>query len=154
MNTATFRRLLPASLALALLIGGCNGNDTNANAVSIDTLTAQPWSLVEATDAEGLAATNLTGGDRPPIELNFQPERMGVSNACNGMGRDYELENNTLKVGQLVQTMMACEPALMARENTIKTYLQQPLQVQFDDSGSRLTLSGDAGVLVFQPATP
>lgn len=151
MNTNILRSLLPAPLALALLIGGCNSTD---NAVSVDTLTQHQWSLVEATDADGQAAAALTEGDRPPIELSFQPDRLGVTNTCNGMGGSYELEKDTLKVGDLMQTMMACEPALMARESAIKTYLQQPLQVQFDDSNLRLTLSGEAGVLVFQPIAP
>ena len=148
MNTITIGRLLPASIALALLLTGCSNTPT----VTPATLTQYDWSLVEATDADGHSDTALQGGNQPPIRLSFEAGRLGVTNSCNGMGGNYQLKNDRLKVGNLMQTMMACESELMARESAIKARLQQPLNVQFDPQGTRLTLINDAGIMVFQPA--
>ncbi|MCO5784754.1 hypothetical protein DHB74_00115 [Pseudomonas sp. G11-1] len=146
---STFRTLLPATLAATLLFAGCA---STTSSTSPDALTAHAWALVEATDADGRLDTDLTGGSRAPIELSFQPDRIGVSNACNGMGGNYTLKGDTLEVGMLMQTMMACEPPLMARENAIKQRLEKPLQVQLNDAGTRLTLRNGAGIMTFQPA--
>lgn len=148
MNTIALTRLLPASIALALALTGCSSTPD----VSLATLTQHDWSLVEATDADGHVDTMLRGGARAPIRLSFQADRLGVTNSCNGIGGDYQLQNDRLMVGNLMQTMMACEPELMARESAIKTRLQQPLKVQFDPQDARLTLINDTGIMVFQPA--
>ena len=148
MSKSTLRRLLPASIAALVMLTGCSSTPT----ASIATLTQHNWSLVDATDADGHVDTTLRGGDRPPIQLSFETGRMGVANACNHMGGNYELKNDRLKVGNLMQTMMACEAELMARESAIKTRLQQPLNVRFDPQEERLTLINDTGIMVFQPA--
>lgn len=149
MSKITLRHLLPASFALAFVLGGCSSTPE----ISVATLTQHDWSLVDATDADGHADTALRGGDRAAIQLSFQADRLGVTNSCNGIGGDYQLKNDWLEIGHLMQTMMACESELMARESAIKTRLQQPLRVQFDEGSSRLILTNDAGVMVFQPAT-
>ena len=148
MSRITLRQLLPAPLALAFLLAGCSSTPD----VSPSTLTQHDWALVEASDADGHFDTALHGGDRPPIQLRFQDDRLAVTNSCNGMGGDYKLKNDRLKVGNLMQTMMACESELMARESAIKQRLTQPLRVQYDQTTSRLTLINDAGIMIFQPA--
>lgn len=148
MSEITLRHLLPASIALALVLSGCSSTPD----VSVTTLTQHDWSLIDATDADGHADIALRGGDRAPIQLSFQPDRMGITNSCNGMGGDYELKNGRLKIGNMMQTMMACEPELMARESAIKARLHEPLRLEYDQETSRLTLINDAGIMVFQPA--
>lgn len=150
MSKFTLGRLLPASIALAFVLTGCSSTPD----VSLSTLTQHDWSLVEATDADGHVDTTLRGGDRAPIQLSFQADRLGISNSCNGMGGDYELRKDQLKIGNLMQTMMACESELMARESAIKNRLEQPLRMRFDPASSRLTLINDAGIMVFQPVAP
>ena len=149
MSKITLRHLLPASFALAFMLGGCSSTPE----ISVATLTQHDWSLANATDADGHVDTALRGGDRAPIKLSFQADRLGITNSCNGMGGDYELQNDLLIIGNLMQTMMACESELMAREGAIKTRLQLPLRVQFDQGSSRLTLINDTGIMVFQPAS-
>jgi|SRR5690606_16194553 len=141
-------RLLPASMILALALAGCGSTQT----VSLSTLTQHDWSLAEATDADGHPDASLQGGDRAPIQLSFQADRLGVSNSCNGMGGDYQLKEDRLEVGNMMQTMMACESELMARESAIKARLQQPLKIQYDPKKVRLTLINDAGIMVFKPS--
>ncbi|MFA5678645.1 MAG: META domain-containing protein [Pseudomonas sp.] len=148
MSKITSRHLLPAAVALAFVLTGC----TSTPDVSVATLTQHNWSLVDATDADGHADTALRGGNQAPIQLSFQADRLGVTNSCNGMGGNYQLKNDQLEIGDLMQTMMACESELMARESAIKSRLQQPLRVKYDQQSSRLTLTNDAGVMVFQPA--
>ncbi|SDS06153.1 Heat shock protein HslJ [Halopseudomonas litoralis] len=147
--SATIRHLLPAALAFSLMLGGCASTNSS---VSVDELIHHTWLLASATDADGKPDTALTGGDRAPIALSFHPDRMGISNACNGMGGDYQVEGDTLKVGNLMQTMMACEPVLMAREDAIKKRLQQPLEMEIDDNASQLILRNNAGVMIFHPS--
>jgi hypothetical protein len=149
MNTMFLRHFLPATLGLALLTG-CN---TLVGIAPIN-LTQHDWALVEATDADGHLDQALLDGNRAPIQLTFKDDRLGVSNACNHMGGDYKLKNGRLKVGHMIQTMMACEPELMARESAIKTRLQQPLRVRIDAETSRLHMLNDAGVMVFEPVQP
>ena len=147
MTISTPRRLVPATLALALVLGGCTNDEAK---VSTDTLASHAWSLVSATDATGKDAKALTDGEQAPIKLLFQAERLSVANACNNMSGPYQLKDTTLEIGNLAQTMMACEPVLMAREEAIKTYLEKPLTVKVDDSNSRLTLSSETGKMVFE----
>lgn len=148
MSNIISGRLLPASMILALALAGCGSTQT----VSLSTLTQHDWSLAEATDADGHPDASLQGGDRAPIQLSFQADRLGVSNSCNGMGGDYQLKEDRLEVGNLMQTMMACESELMARESAIKARLQQPLKIQYDPKKVRLTLINDAGIMVFKPS--
>ncbi len=147
MTTSTMRGLVPATIALALMLGGCVNDEAK---LSTDTLATHTWSLIEATDAAGKAANALTDGEQAPIELIFQAERLRVANACNNLSGNYQLKDTTLEIGQMIQTMMACEPALMAREDAIKAYLEQPLAAKFDASNSQLTLSNESGTMVFQ----
>lgn len=146
MNSTFLRHFLPASLGLALL-AGCN----SLAGISSTSLTQHDWVLEEATDADGHLDSALLEGNRAPIQLTFSDNRLGVSNACNQMGGDYTVKNGRLKVGHMMQTMMACEPELMARESAIKVRLQQPLRVRIDADTSRLTLLNDTGVMVFRP---
>ncbi|MDY3199305.1 MAG: META domain-containing protein [Pseudomonadaceae bacterium] len=146
MSNSFFRRLLPASLMLAMMAGCSSTPD-----ISPSLLAQHDWTLVDATDADGHLDASLQGGEKPPVLLTFQEQRLGVRNACNNMGGDYKLSSDKLEVGNLMQTMMACESELMARESAIKTRLQEPLRVQYDAATSRLTLINDAGVMVFEP---
>lgn len=147
MSNIISGRLLPASMILALALAGCG----TTQSVSLSTLTQHDWSLAEATDADGHPDISLQGGDRAPIRLSFQSDRLGITNSCNGIGGDYRLKADRLEIGNLMQTMMACEPELMARESAIKARLQQPLKVQYDPARVRLTLINDAGIMVFEP---
>lgn len=147
MTTFTMRGLIPATMALALMLSGCTDKDTP---MSSETLTKHTWSLLAATDAAGNTANALTDGEQAPIELIFQADRLRVANACNNLSGGYQFKDSTLEVGQMIQTMMACEPALMARETAIKTYLEHPLAVQYDANNAQLTLSNESGKMVFQ----
>ena len=148
MSTITLGRLLAASIALAFILTGCSSTPT----ASVASLSQHDWSLVEATDADGHLDSAVSGGSQPPIQLRFQDGRMGVSNACNHISGDYSLNNDRLEVGLMMQTMMACEPTLMARENAIKSRLSRAFKVSYDQQADRLTLINDSGALVFQPA--
>ena len=75
---------------------------------------------------------------------------MGVTNACNNLSGTYQVKGDTLEIGDLAQTMMACEPELMAREEAIKDYLKKPLSFTLGENNSRLTLSNENGNIVFQ----
>src|SRR5690606_41544447 len=107
--------------------------------------------LVSATVAVGQLDALRRGGSKPPVLLTFQVLRLRVRNACNNMGGYYKLFTDKLEVGNLMQTMMACESELMTRESAIKTRLQESLRGQYDAATSPLTPINDAGVMLFEP---
>src|SRR5690606_8672287 len=133
MSNSFFRRLLPASLMLAM-IAGCSSTPD----VSPSLLAQHDWTLVDATDADGHLDASLQGARKPPVLLALQDQGLRVRNACNHMGGDYRLSPDKLELLNKLQKMMPCDPDLMARELAIKTRLKEPLGVQYDPAASRL----------------
>ncbi|MFN3579943.1 MAG: DUF4377 domain-containing protein [Pseudomonas sp.] len=115
-------------------------------------LPAYHWVLEEASDRYGYYNPELFAGDTDNIQLNFRDGRISVSGSCNQMGASYSIRGETLSVGDLMQTMMACERPLMVREAAIRNFLRLPLKAKLGgDEALALTLSsGDGSNLVFK----
>lgn len=100
------------------------------------------WQLSQATDSDGNRIDALFPRADLPLQLDFAEGRVSVSNTCNRLGGSYALDGDTLSVGNLVQTRMACvDDALMRSDDAIGERLQ---------AGGTLRLEGDELVL----ATP
>lgn len=54
--------------------------------------------------------------DRSDITLNINGERLGGVSGCNVYGGSYTIEDGKLKIGDLISTMMACDPVKMQFE--------------------------------------
>jgi heat shock protein HslJ len=101
-------------------------------------------------------AWNLTQINGEPIvpetapTLNFDSEGLGGNASCNSFGGDYSREGDSLTIGMLFSTMMACEEPIMAQEFAYMATLEQVRS--FAVSGNTLSLLDEAGnvLLVFE----
>lgn len=142
--------VITSALIASLFISGCaNLTRTQDNAsISADTLLpAYHWTLEQATDSHGKHNADLFGGDAEPLQLRFTDDMLNVSGTCNRLSGPYSINRGTLVTGNLMQTMMACEPSLMRRDAGIKTYLSEQLEmsIQAHPHTPRLTLTSGAG---------
>lgn len=90
-----------------------------------DRLGGYRWRLQDATDAQGKRIDALLICPEQPLEFDFADGRIAVRNACNDIGGDVRIDGDTVQVGTLVSTKMACEPpAMMALDSEIGKRLQ------------------------------
>jgi heat shock protein HslJ len=92
-----------ASAAL-LLLAGCGTTEVG----SAD-LIGPTWAV------EQLAGAALPG--EPAVTLTLGADgSAGGSGGCNSYGGSYEIAGGGIRFGEIVSTRMACEPAIMDRE--------------------------------------
>lgn len=64
--------------------------------------------------------------DRRLVRLDFGADgRLTGHGSCNRLGAAYTLHGDTLKVGPIITTKMACEPLLMEQEDRILSALEK-----------------------------
>jgi len=101
------------------------------------TLMRHHWKLAEARTPTGAPITTLFSDVLPPLQLNFDGERLGVSHACNQFSTSWRLNEGHLETGAAAQTMMACnDPVLLARQDTVKHLLADRPAVTLDEDGA------------------
>ncbi|MEL1263371.1 META and DUF4377 domain-containing protein [Pseudoxanthomonas putridarboris] len=151
-------------LTLPLLLAGCpkpaedtatppvaetpvTPDATAAPAAAGDLLPRYHWRLSDATDARNARIDALFVRADQPVQLDFADGRASISNTCNRMGGGYTLEGNTLTLGRLASTMMACaDNKLMALDQEIGKRLEGPLTLSTASGDpNRLTLTNAAG---------
>lgn len=111
------------------------------------------WRLHDATDSNDDRIGDLFGDINHRVQFDFANNQLSVSGSCNAMNGSYTIEKNTFKAGRMMQTMKACDDALMRREGLLKDYLEDSWQVSLNDSDAPLlTLTHpDSGVtLIFE----
>lgn len=152
---------IACTLITAVGLAGCASpyrESANAAASAEQLLPAYHWELEEAKDRYGYSNPDLFGGSSEPFQLRFENSLISVSGACNRLSGPYSIKRNTLIIGDLMQTMMACEQPLMLREASIKDYLNSQLTISLDAQvhSPRLTLTtGDGRSLMLNgSATP
>lgn len=93
------------------------------------------WRLQDATDAQGRRIDALLVRPDQPIQFNVIDGRIAIHNACNGIGGDIRINGDTLRVGALVSTKMACtDPAIMALDSEVATRLQGEVRFELSNS--------------------
>ncbi|EGK15212.1 META domain-containing protein [Psychrobacter sanguinis] len=118
-------KALPITMiASSLLLGGCQSLETrapqqdSANNNSM-TKTIQPsiladfkWQLMAASDKNNQSLVALDS-IKDQVQLSFDikqnRQRVGFTVGCNGMGADFQLSNNTLKLGNVISTEIYCQ---------------------------------------------
>lgn len=105
------------------------------------------WRLQEATTAGGTRIDALFARADAPVQLDFGNGRMSISNACNRMSGSYAVAGNSLTIGRLASTMMACDdPKLMALDGELGKRLEGALTLALAAGDApRLTLGNAAG---------
>lgn len=119
----------PALAAVVLVGAACGGDDGDSS--SAPPLNGRTFVTTAAADVEG--ATLVPGS---AIRVSFDDEGTSLSAhaGCNSMGGGWSLDGDTLVVGDMFQTQMACEDALMDQDSWLVALLT---------SGPTLTLAGD-----------
>lgn len=115
-------------------------------------LTQFHWRLHDAANAEGSRVDELFGDVSNRVQVDFNEGRLSISGACNQIGGSYSIDRTTLKPGQLVQTMKACDDHLMRREAVLKNHFSSNLTIQLNDSETPLLtlLKSDGSSLIFE----
>lgn len=118
-------------------------------------LTQFHWRLHDASDPDGDRVDELFGDVSNRVQIDFDENRLAIIGACNQIGGSYTIDRTTLKPGQLVQTMKACEDNLMRREAALKSYFEGDLQIQLSDSEAPLLtlIKNDGSTLIFEGVT-
>ncbi|MCK8515650.1 META domain-containing protein [Methylonatrum kenyense] len=81
-------------------------------------------------------------------DIRFDDEgRVSGRAACNSFHGPFEITGESLRIGSLATTMMACEPELMRLESRILRELEQVTRFGIDDGG-RLRLYSAGGRLI------
>jgi putative lipoprotein len=87
----------------ALLQAGCGGDDEDGAA---PTLEGTEWTLVDGVDAPDDSVPTLTLADGSASGFG----------GCNTFNGGYELDGDSITIGPLAATLMACEDAKSAAE--------------------------------------
>src|SRR6187200_893521 len=132
-----------ASLALLLALGfagGCGGDDEEAGS-----FVGIPWEVSSGID--------LGGGDAVP-SATFTNDTVGGSTGCNRFTASYTVDGDSMEIGKIASTRMACPPPADAVERAYLAALGRVAAWHKD--GSKLVLA-DAEhneVLRYEEASP
>ena len=122
-------------------VHGCGGAPAMAGTVA---LARTDWSIADINGAPPAAARKAV--------MRFTDARVSGNAGCNSFGGSYTLAGETLTVGPVISTKMACMGAGMTQESAVFKILQQPMTIATRSDGS-LTLSSDAGTMTLTPDT-
>jgi heat shock protein HslJ len=143
-------RALVASCGLLLalgLTGGCAGDngDDSAGAGEPASLVDVPWVLSGGLEVEGWEAA--------PPSATFAAETVGGSTGCNRFTGPYTVDGDSLEIGTIATTRIACEPAADAVERGYLDALARVTRWRLD--GADLVLLDDEDELLrFRVASP
>ncbi|MEP7290959.1 MAG: META domain-containing protein [Chloroflexota bacterium] len=110
---------------------------------SMGGLAGVAWTLTSYGDP---ANPTPTLGD-PAVTITFSQGGVSGNAGCNSFSGEFQFENNTLTVGPLLRTMMACQQPIQAQEDAFVNALATASTFQI--SGSQLQINYAEGVLNF-----
>jgi heat shock protein HslJ len=85
------------------------------------------------------------------ISLDFNDGRVSAKAGCNSISGAYQLTGDVLSVSpQMMSTMMACDPALMAQDTWLTAFLSSSPTWTYTDG--TLTLTNGTDTMVLTPA--
>ena len=132
------------SLLAVLLSAGCGGDGSGATESSFED---QPWVLVSGA---GLPADAAAFGP----SATFIDGTVGGSTGCNRFTSTYTLDGDSLELGQIASTRMACPPPADRVERSYLTALARVAGWRMDGEELVLTDADDADLLRYAAATP
>lgn len=125
---------------LALAASACGGDDT--------ALEGTRWVMtVYAVDGSLHDALSTTS-----VDATFSDGIVSGTGGCNQYNGSYELDGDSLTVGMLASTQMACEQAIMDQELAYMAALQSAASYKISGDVLSIMDSSDAIVLEFQAA--
>ena len=135
------RRFAAIGLAVALFAVAACSDDRSITNEDID---ATAW---VSSSVEG---ETLVEGTQ--IELAFQDGQIAANAGCNNMNGAYTLDNATLLVRQMAQTLQGCPDDLTAQDQWLLALLESQPRLSLD--GEELTMKGPDVTVVFDRTSP
>lgn len=127
------RRLLPLAAVAALVLGACGGDDDGDDDGPVTAQDLDGRTFV----AESVDGAMLVAGST--LTLTFSAGRVATFGGCNTSNGAFTVENGTLVVQPMVQTMMACVPdELMQQDTWVNEFLTSSPTITLDDEDLRL----------------
>jgi len=151
-RVAAMRSALAASAFLFALsfVAGCGGDEGNGTATGASPEQASfagvPWRLVSGLDVAGVEAS--------PPSATFENTVVGGSTGCNHYSAPVTIDADSMKIGMIAATQMACAPPADSVERAYLDALGQVVGWRMD--GSALVLvNGDGDELLrYEAASP
>jgi peptidoglycan/xylan/chitin deacetylase (PgdA/CDA1 family)/heat shock protein HslJ len=160
--------LLVALLLVSMGLAGCaQGADRQRpTEVTVEVATSTPeatatkvpadmkgilWKLDSYVNSQGEPADVLPGTE---ITIEFEDGQVNGSAGCNAYFAPYEIEGNSLTIGQIGSTMMACEPTVNEQETQYLAALESAASYQVTGDGLQIANTDGETVLVFSVLEP
>ena len=136
-------RVFTLLVCSAVVLAACGGDDGSTGD------TGKPRDEPPALAGRQFVSTAVTGHELvagTEIVLTFGDDgSLGAHAGCNQLGGDYEIDGDTLVVGQMSTTEMACDADRMAQDDWLRALLSGRPVLEFDGDTLVLT-SGDTSV--------
>lgn len=133
------------SLVLVAFVSGCGGDEDGGS--DAGTLEGQPWVLTSGIDVPQDVAVAWPSA-------TFEDGTVSGSTGCNQLSGPYTVDGDSLELGQLAQTQMACAPPADRIEQSYVAALGRVARWRLDGEELVLSDADDAELLRYAPATP
>ena len=137
---------LALGLALGLAVGGCGDDDEEEPRDEAAALEGVPWVLSSGVDVEGW--------EQSTPSVTFADGTVGGSTGCNRFTASYTLDGDTVEIGTIAATQIACPPPADAVERAYVDALERVAGWRLDGEELVLLDEDDAEVLRFGTASP
>ena len=133
------------SLLILGLVLGCGSDD--AEQADVASFEGQPWVLTSGVDVPQDVEITWPSA-------TFAGGTVGGSTGRNRFTASYTVNGDSLELGQIASTLMACPPPADAIENAYVAALEQVAGWSAEDDDLVLVGADDDELLRYQPATP
>jgi heat shock protein HslJ len=133
------------SLVVVALVAGCGGDEEGGS--DAGTLEGRPWVLTSGVDVPQDVAVAWPSA-------TFADGTVSGSTGCNQFSGPYTVDGDSLELGQLAQTQMACAPPADRIEQSYVAALGRVARWRVDGEELVLADADDAELLRYAPATP
>lgn len=155
MNFLHHRRIVPfIAVPLALVALAACGDDSKS---SSDTTTAAAGSGTLAVEGNAYVAQSAEGITIPEganLRIEFGTDAITVTGGCNTMSGSYSIAGDTLTVGAMMSTQMACDDALMTLDQDVAKLLAASPTLTQDGDTLTITMGSNVLVLTQEAALP
>jgi heat shock protein HslJ len=141
--------LMVLCLLIPLALSACAAPATATPGSSANTLAGTNWKLasygpaLNPTPAAAGVETNLSFGNDGKLSGNF---------GCNSFGGDYTVKDDTIIVGSIITTLMACDGPGTTQETAAFQVLKDNVKFKLDGSTLTITSLDGGNVLTFTAA--